>query len=409
MSRRRTLLWPLIVIALSAAAMVAEAAAPWSSMLSLGGVQADPNKAYKITESNGPWMIMACTFSGDNAEKQARELVLELRKRYKLPAYSYNAQFDPGVAQGRGSGVGRHGNKTTWKYSKYLSEKDKEKQSHPEIVEHVVLVGNYATADDADAQATLRQIKYARPECLEVKDGKSTNQTLLDWRQLQRQVYEKIGNERKALGPMRHAFITTNPMLPPEYFNSPGVDDQTVALNKDVPYSLLDCPGRFTVKVATFTGRVVIKADKIRAIEEGREEMASGLAEAAQKADTLARALRAKGYEAYQYHTRYSSIVTVGSFESAGMERPDGQIDPSPEVRRVIEVFQATPGDPFAVDPHRDRHGDVAKLGSAARSAGLGQTASLRPKYLVAIPFDVAPAPIPVPKRSMSMSLRSEQ
>ncbi|MCE5267247.1 MAG: hypothetical protein LLG00_05120 [Planctomycetaceae bacterium] len=394
----------------AAVAATCEASPPWNNMLSLGGVKADPEKNYTINESNGPWMIMACTFSGDGAEKQAKELVHELRKRYRVPAYCYCAQYDPGAAEGRGSGLGRHGNPAKWKYSKYRNEKDKEKQSHPEIVEHVVLVGNYATADDSEAQATLRTIKYALPACLEVKDGKSTNQTLVDWRQLQRQVYEKIGSERKTLGPMRHAFITTNPMLPPEYFNSPGVDEEVVALNKGVPYSLLECPGRYTVKVATFTGAAEIDATKIRAIEDGRNQMGSQLVEAAKKADTLAAALREKGYEAYQYHTRYTSIVTVGSFESAGTLRPDGQtIDPSPEVRRVMEVFMATTGDPFASDPHNDHLGSVTKLGNAVKSKLGNEAVALRPKYCVGVPFDVMPAVMPVPKRSMSMALRNEQ
>ncbi len=402
MSGDRVFRWWMVAGVLLAAA-AAEAAAPWSNMLSLSGVPADPDKVYPLTESNGPWMVMACTFSGDGAEKQAKELVYELRKRYKLPAYSYNAQYDPGAAEGLGTGRGRHGNPTRWVYQK-------QKQSHPEVTEIVVLVGNYGAADDSEAQAALRTIKYAQPKCLEVKDGQPTNQTLIDWRQLQRQVYEKIGSEKKKLGPMRHAFITTNPMLPPEYFNTPGVDEQTLALNKDVPYSLLDCPGRYTVKVATFKGAEVIAPNQIQAIQDGREKMAGQLAEAAQKADKLATALRMKHWEAYQYHTRYSSIVTVGSFDSPGTPRRDGQIEPSPEIRQIIQVFMAESGDPFASDPHNDRYGMVQKLGDTLKSQGLApQAMPTRPKYCVGIPFDILPAAIPVPKRPMSMSLRSEQ
>ncbi|MEN6450237.1 MAG: hypothetical protein ABFC96_07085 [Thermoguttaceae bacterium] len=410
MSGKRMLRFWIAIGSLCAIATAARAAAPWSNMLSLGGVQADPKKTYSITESNGPWMIMACTFSGDGAEKQAKDLVLELRKRYKLPAYVYKAHFDPGEAQGLGTGKGRHGNPTRWVYAAHRNEKDKHRQSHPDVQEVVVLVGNYAAVDDTEAQATLRKIKYAQPTCLEAKDGKATNQTLVDWRQLQRQVYEKIGNERKELGPMRHAMITKNPILPAEYFTSPGVDEEIVAMNKGVPYSLLDCQGHYTVKVATFTGAAVIDASKIRAVEEGREKMGSSLVEAAKKADTLAAALREKGYEAYQYHTRYTSIVTVGNFESAGRLRSDGQVDPSPDVQHIIDIFKATSGDPFAEDPHNDHLGAVAHLGNSLKShAVMKGAAQLRPKYCVGIPFDINPAPIPVPKRSMSMALRSEQ
>ena len=138
---------------------------------------------------------------------------------------------------------------------KYKDSKDKEKARHPELVEVAVLVGNYPAADDSEAQQTLQKIKYATPQCLEVKEGKATHQTLTGWRMLQRQVYEAIGNEKKKLGPMGHAFITTNPLLPPEYFAPKnGIDEVVVAMNKDVPYDLLDCPGKYTVQVATFKG-----------------------------------------------------------------------------------------------------------------------------------------------------------
>ncbi len=83
-------------------ASAAEAAPPWSDLISLNRVDTDQAKPYKLVEENGPWMVMACSFSGKGAEKQAHELVLELRKRYKLPAYVYLGHFDPGKAQFRG-------------------------------------------------------------------------------------------------------------------------------------------------------------------------------------------------------------------------------------------------------------------------------------------------------------------
>jgi hypothetical protein len=162
--------------------------------------------------------------------------------------------------------------------------------------------------------------------------------------------------------------------------------------------------------VATFKGAEVIAPNQIQAIQDGREKMAGQLAEAAQKADKLATALRMKHWEAYQYHTRYSSIVTVGSFDSPGTPRQDGQIEPSPEIRQIIQVFMAESGDPFASDPHNDHYGMVQKLGDTLKSQGLApQAMPTRPKYCVGIPFDILPAAIPVPKRPMSMSLRSEQ
>ena len=94
-------LW-MIAGLLGAVCWNVNAAPPWGELISLKSVDADPDKAYALTEENGPWMIMACSFSGEGADKQAKDLVYELRKRYKLPAYTYVGHFDPGEAQGRG-------------------------------------------------------------------------------------------------------------------------------------------------------------------------------------------------------------------------------------------------------------------------------------------------------------------
>jgi hypothetical protein len=133
---------------------VADAAPPWGELISLKTVDADESKAYPLTDEHGPWMIMACSFSGDGAGKQAQELVYELRKRYKLSAYTYEGRFDPGEAQGRG--VDEFGNPLKWKYNKYKDAKDKQKARHPELSEVAVLVGDFQAADDADTQSTLQ-------------------------------------------------------------------------------------------------------------------------------------------------------------------------------------------------------------------------------------------------------------
>lgn len=373
------------VAVLAACFATATAAPPWSSMISLKSVNADPDKDYKLSESNGPWMIMACSFSGEDAEKQAKELVYELRKRYKLPAYIYRAQFKLGDAPGRT----RPKEGCKWQYNKY---KDRPKA---EIDEVGVLVGNYPSADDPKAQDTLRTLKHATPQCLEVKDGKPTHQSLTGWRMAQQQVYELIGSDKKKLGPMRHALVTTNPLLPSDHFAPKGIDSMILSLNKDVPYSLLDCPGKYTVQVATFTGKVIIKQDEIQAVQQGKE-MQSELAEAAKKADALARALRMKGYEAYQFHDRYASIVTVGSFQSVGSPRNDGRTEINPEVHKIMTTFGADP-----------KQGE--KLQGALKASGMDkQTMAMPVKSLVGIPFDIQPIPVMVPKRPVSLAPENE-
>ena len=186
-----------------------QAAPPWTVLGTFKPVDGDPNKAYVVTEQNGPWLIMASSFSGDGAEKQAKELVFELRKRYKLPAYTYRGHFDLGEAHGRG--VDEFGNARKFKYAK-------QDKSHVELDEVAVLVGDFGSVDDPDAQKTLKNLKLAEPECLQIKEGQATHQTLTGWRMLQRQVYETMVGKKKEEGPMGHAFLTRNPLLTPEFF-----------------------------------------------------------------------------------------------------------------------------------------------------------------------------------------------
>jgi hypothetical protein len=146
-------------------------------------------------------------------------------------------------------------------------------------------------------------------------------------------------------------------------------------MNSGVPHSLLDCAGPYTVKVATFTGHAVI-LDKKRqdAIDRGQMPK-SFLEEAAKNAHVLTEALRKKGYEAYEFHDRNSSIVTVGSFSTVGSKRQDGKIEINPQVHSIMKRFGAE----AKVEP-----GKAAQVGE--------------PKKLAGIPFDVQPVPVEVPQ-----------
>ena len=298
-------------------------------------MEADPNKSYRLKENHGPWLIMTCSFSGPNAEKQAHDLVLELRQRYKLEAFVHKEEFKLDDPNG-----GRDQNplapSVRWKYKKF--------KGGPEIDEVAVLVGNYPAVNDPEAQKTLQKLRYAEPECLKADDGKGTSRTLGALRTIQRDIQKAIlpdGNEKKKRGPMGHAFITTNPLLPADYYaQRKGIDELVLRMNKGVTHSLLDCPGKYTVQVAHFTGKVVIDQREIQAIENGKP-MKSSLTEAAEKAHELTEALRMKGYEAYEFHDRFSSIVTVGSFNSVGTPRRDGKTEINPRIHRIMQVFSA--------------------------------------------------------------------
>jgi hypothetical protein len=368
MDGKRTSRLVVLIGALGLLPGLATAAPPWERLLTLNRVEADPNKTYTLTEENGPWMIMVQSFSGDGAEEQARQLVLELRKRYKLPAYMHPMHFNFGETNGLG--VDRYGGPIRMRYQRG-------EESH----EIGVLVGNFAAVDDPEAQENLKRIKYMRPETLELHEGKKTNSTLAGLRYLQKQILPS-NSEKRNRGPMGHAFITTNPLLPKEFFAAKGLDPFVAKINEGVEFSLLKCPGKYTVQVAHFTGRVILDQKEIRAVNSGKP-LGSKLAEAADKAHRMTVALRRKGYEAYEFHDRAASIVTIGSFSQVGTPRQDGRIELDPQIHAIMKTFGAE---------------QVTLPGQS--------NATMKPKSIAdgrqQIPFDIQPLPVEVPKQSIS-------
>jgi hypothetical protein len=347
---------------LVAAAGVSVEAGPLDNLFVATKVEADPNKDYQLTKENGPWLVMACTFSGENAYEQARDLALELRREYKVPAYLYSKTFEHEVGDS-GRGIDRFGEPLSLKYMK-----------GDETTEIAVLVGDFPTLDNDQAQKTLNRIKNASPECLRLDPNRPTARNLASWRLFFGMAHD--ANEKK--GPMWKAFLVANPLLPKEYFAPSGLEKFIVDLNQDRPYSLLKCPGKYTVQVAHFTGRVEIDPKKVRAVMNG-EDFGSKLEEAGEKAERLTKLLREKEYEAYVFHDRNASIVTVGSFESVGTPRPDGRIEIHPEIHRIMKVFGA----------------ENTPQGGTIR------------KDLGKIPFDMQPIPVEVPRASISASYAS--
>ncbi|MHC4403077.1 MAG: hypothetical protein ACYTG0_25735 [Planctomycetota bacterium] len=370
MSEKRGLWVLLLGVVLVGWWSVTAAAGPLDQLFSFTRVEADPDKPYRLSAENGPWMIMACTFSGEQAERQAHELVIELRKRYKLEAYTYNKRFDLEDRQ-YGLGWTPRGERKTMKHVKYRDQP-------AEFDEVAVLVGNYRSVDDSEAQATLKKIKYTEPDCLKLDRDKPTSRTLAALRLMQKTVLS-VGNPKKKRGPMGHALITTNPLAPKDYFAPGGLDPLVVKANEGVEHCLLDCPSKYTVQVATFRGTAVINQREIADITSGfKRAPGEKLVEAAKNAHRLTQALRLKGWEAYEFHDRYASIVTVGSFNWDIRRLPNGQPETNPAIRTVIESFGAGP----------------SQFGAA--------NGGVTVKTVIGIPLDPQPKLVHVPKRSLS-------
>ncbi|MFM7842875.1 MAG: hypothetical protein ACKPEY_01410 [Planctomycetota bacterium] len=343
------------------------AAPPGFSLIPFKRVDGDPDKSYELTAENGPWTIFATSFAGEGAEKQAHDLIIELRQKHKLPAYMHKQHYDF-TDNVQGLGVNKYGDPKKMKYARATKEFD----------EIAVMVGNYAGLEDSELQKTLQKIKFLKPQCLDRSGKKATTQRYATLREFQKMVTPD--KDAKVKGPMAKAFATRNPLLPEDYDAIRGLDPAVVDWNRNAEFSLLSNPGKYTVKVATFRGVSTWKKDEIEQLERG--QMRSRLEEAATKANKLAKALRTQGVEAYEFHDRNESIVCIGSFDSVGSPRADGKIEINPAVHKIMKEYGAQqlqlPG-----------------------QANLG----LQPRQLKGINFDVQPIAVEVPRVSVAANL----
>lgn len=346
------------------AAAPLSAAPPWATLVPFKKVDADPNKSYELDEGRGPWMVMAASFAGPTAEQQAKDLVLELRRQFKMEAYTFRQTYDfTKTTEGRG-------------WSRYGGPRRMRYMSNAKFEEIAVLVGNFASVDDPRIESTLQQIKYAKPETLDSGKKKESTQRLASLRSFYH--LASTNPEKRNKGPMGAAFVTRNPLLPEELFVAKGLDPFVVEMNQDLPHSLLKCPGKYTVRVASFRGVDTMTPAKFDELTQKPRKM-SKIDEAAIKASKLCAALREKGVEAYEFHDRTESIVTVGSFNEVGQPRPDGKTEINPSVHRIMKEY-----------------GPVQKTKPGS------SVAEVYARALNGISFDPQPLPVEVPKQSIA-------
>jgi hypothetical protein len=370
---------------------------------------------FSLTQESGPWLIVAASFSGTGAAEQAQALATELSSQYRMPAYIHEMNFKLGDSS-PGEGIDQYGAPQRRRFRR-----------GDEIHELAVLVGNFPSIDDPDAQRILERIKTLEPEALS-QDAEKSAQSMAQFRKFEDAFLEKMGKNRNR-GPMGQAFFTRNPTLPREYFVPKGVDPFVAKMNEGVEHSLLDCSGDYTVRVATFRGQSMLQMNSQAALAQksfwNRRKATDDnpLIEAAENAHMLTRELRAHGWEAYEFHDRTESIVTIGAFAQVAQQLPDGRVIAAPQVEKIIKTFGAaydTPADPLSPignDPTNQRLVDEqeqqVKLQLSSQQGGV--VPGMNPKHVKIlkgsgrrakveriIPIDITPQAIEVPKRSVS-------
>lgn len=310
--------------------------------------QVDPKAMFPLAEKDGPWLVLATTFRGAGAREDARLLVQELRTRHKLPAYTHEKAFDYTGKQ-MGIGLNPDGSPKKMRYA-----------NAEQVVEVAVLVGDFASCEDPRAQKTLQKVKALQPESLSGGGGKS--RAFSDFRAM-------AGATQSAKGPLHLAFMIPNPLLPEDFFARQEVDKFVLDMNADVPHSLLDCPARYSVRVATFTGAGTFDQNAIASGEPTTSAglvdvkrftdamrsvgwqnpllrgvpLESRLVEAADRAHRLTEALRRQGWQAWEFHDRDSSIVCVGSIDQLAVPHANGKPMVNPEITRIVTALGPDP------------------------------------------------------------------
>jgi hypothetical protein len=364
----RTILVPTLVLGLLFAAP-ALAAPPLATLMPFKKkVEADPKQAYELDESHGPWMILAASFAGPSAEQQSHDLVIELRQKYNIEAYTFRQTYDF-TKPTEGLGFDRYGGKRRMRYA-----------SNYKFDEIAVLVGNHTAVDSPQIEKMADMIRHIHPDALNPEKRPDSSQRFLGLRTL----YQMVSTDmtKKTKGPMGAAFITRNPLLPDELFVAKGLDPFVVEMNKDLPYNLLKNPGRYTVRVASFRGVDTMKPAEFERLTTKPRKLAK-IDQAAINASNLCEALRQKGIEAYEFHDRTESLVTIGSFNEVGQPRADGKIEINPAVHRLMEEY-----------------GPIEKLNPRTRQIELlARTLKVGDQNLR---FDPQPMPVEVPKQSIA-------
>lgn len=298
----------------------------WASIpfSSARAIENDPTKEYRLSEKNGPWMVMVATFrdvkdedrkskEGLSATEAANKLVHELRAK-GIPAYVYSQdEVKTGIDT-----FDRLGNKDK---RKYIAQRDM----------ICVLAGNYQKIEDPIAQKTLTHIKKFQPKFL--SDPRKVGANVMT-----------VANGQK--GPFSNAFLTINPARDPNEVVQSKVDETTRTLNSGIQYPLVNVKHKYTLKVATFTGKsaVPLGNSKFNGREANFEkslgnafnldragEDATQLTYALRQDNLTMKALNRPKFESYVYHDKFQSIVTVGGFDS----------DKDPRIKDLIEVFRA--------------------------------------------------------------------
>jgi len=283
----------------------------------------DP-RALAVTPQVGPWMVMVTTFMGPESGQLAYDFAVELRQKYRLPAYCYNhAEQQRREAEAEQDQKRRHQISILEKYGADPTQVALPVRKVHFEDEYAVLVGGYRDIDEAHA-AMERMRKLPFP---------SQRFCAANFQPVPGSDPQQPKYQPEFLNPFRTCFVAPNPTLPREAQNNKP-DPFWKRLNENEEYSVLKCPKPWTLVIIELPGAAAFQTQAednspnlLEKLLGSKDHAAEYLDASSTQAHEIARALRQlpllreMGLQTYVLHTRTSSIVTIGAF--------DNQADPT--------------------------------------------------------------------------------
>ncbi len=267
----------------------------------------DPIQQFAVTPQAGAWMISAACFPGEVGKELSRQLVLELRNKHHLQAYIFNLNADK-------------------RKQEMLEDEQHYKETHPGMPyrprrskiedQWAVLVGGYR--DIEAARAVLPSIRKLPMPDLKLPNGKVPFDTIIAGSA------DGQGKViRETVSPYLNAMCVPNPSIPHDP-NRKKYDKFWETLNANEEFSLLRCKKAWTFAIKEYRGMSTLqpstKATSGGFMDSlswfGGKKEGQALDASAAEAHRLAETLKKLNFEVYVFHTRTSSIVTVGSFDN---------------------------------------------------------------------------------------------
>lgn len=274
-------------------------------------VESEVNPEFAITPQAGPWTICAASFTGDSAGRWAHDLAAELRGRYRLPAYVFN----------RGADLRRQQEEELQRKRQQQEEYLARMGLRPDMPlrlprvrvedQYAVLIGGFA-----DIDAARREL----PRVKRLQAPQSVPAAVIAAGVLVPvSATGEAGKDNPAEHPFVASFVARNPTMPVAHDQDKKPDPFWKELNAGETYSLFKCKKPWTLAIKEYQANAVVQPqsapsnflDKLFGRSLGEQLSADAM-----NAHQFAEALRKVGFEAYVLHTRTSSVVTVGGFDS---------------------------------------------------------------------------------------------